>query len=63
MKAAPIRPDRVSTAIRFKPKVHERLRAICDENDLSLNWVVNRLLEEALERVDDLELTFTVPTA
>lgn len=35
--------------IRFKPEVHRKLTEICDANGLSLNWVVNKLIEEALD--------------
>lgn len=46
------RPSRVCTAIRFDPPLHEALQETADELGVSLNWLVTKLCEEGLERVD-----------
>lgn len=46
------RPPRVCTAIRFDPALHEALTETADELGVALNWLVNKLCEEGLERVD-----------
>lgn len=51
---------RTSSAIRFAPELHERLLAEAEARDLSVNWLVNRLLTEALARLrsaDEFRLT------
>jgi predicted transcriptional regulator len=54
------RHKRPVTAVRLRPETRRRLDAIALANDISMNWVVNRLLEEALNR-DDLPLDFQMP--
>jgi hypothetical protein len=46
------RPARVTTAIRFDPALHEALKETADELMVSVNWLVVKLCEEGLERVD-----------
>lgn len=46
---------RTSTAVRFKPEIHERLVAAAEERDLSINWLVNRACEEFLDRLIPVE--------
>ncbi len=48
-------PARVTTAIRFHPEVHERLHAEADAREVSLNWLVNRIISEGLERLVPLD--------
>lgn len=43
---------RISTAIRFDPQLHEALKETAAELQVGLNWLVNRLCEEGLERMD-----------
>lgn len=53
-------PQRTSTAIRFVPEVHDRLVAAAEERDVSINWLVNRAVEQFLDRlipVDEWEIT------
>lgn len=49
---------RVTTAIRFAPEVHEALKETADELGVGMNWLVNRAVEEMLERIV-LPLTLT----
>ncbi len=54
---------RITTAVRFPPGLHERLKVAARERDLSVNWLVNRALEEFLDRlVPAAELTLTTPS-
>ena len=46
------RARRVCTAIRFDPALHEALRETADELGIGLNWLVSKLCEEGLERID-----------
>lgn len=40
-----------STAIRFPPELHERLREAADDRDVSINWLVVRACEDFLPRL------------
>lgn len=44
--------ERVATAVRFEPEVHEALRETAEELCVSVNWLVTRLVEEGLRRMD-----------
>lgn len=49
-----------ATAIRFTPELHERLRVAAEERDLSVNFLVNRAVEDFLDRlipVDEIRWT------
>ena len=51
---------RKNTAIRFDPALYERLIVEADARDVSVNWLVNRMLSEALARLrpaDEFRLT------
>lgn len=47
--------DRIATAIRFAPDLHERLLLAADERDLSVNWLVNRAVADFLDRLLPLD--------
>lgn len=54
------RRRRSSTGIRFADDLHERLTEAAEERGLTLNWFVNRLCEEGMERLvpaNELRLT------
>lgn len=56
----PDKRGRHSTAIRFDPDVYERVAAEAEARTVSINWIVNRLVVEGLERivpVEDMWLT------
>ena len=42
---------RSSTAIRFPPELHAALAEAARERDVSLNWMVNRAVEDFLSRL------------
>lgn len=42
---------RTATAIRFKPELHDALIAAADERDVSINWLVNKAVEDFLPRL------------
>jgi predicted HicB family RNase H-like nuclease len=42
---------RVSTAIRWPPELHARLKAEAEDRDLSINWLVVRACEEFLDHL------------
>lgn len=46
------RSPRVATAVRFEPATHEALSETAEELGISLNWLVNKLCEEGLARID-----------
>lgn len=51
---------RATTGIRFRPELHRRLTKAAEERDLSINWLVNRAVEEFLDRLipaDEFVLT------
>jgi predicted HicB family RNase H-like nuclease len=55
---------RISTAVRFPQTVHERLQQAANERDLSMNWLVQRAVEDLLDRlipVDEMRLTKDEP--
>lgn len=43
--------DRTSTAIRFPTELHTRLSQAADERDVPLNFLVNKAVEEFLDRL------------
>lgn len=45
----------VATAIRFAPDLHGRLLTESTARDVSVNWLVNRLCAEALDRLVPIE--------
>lgn len=56
----PDRRGRHSTAIRFDAEVYERLVSESEARMVSINWIVNRLVAEGMERmvpVDEMRLT------
>ena len=56
----PDKRGRHSTAIRFDADVYDRLTAESEARMVSINWIVNRLVAEGLERivpVEDMRLT------
>ena len=61
MSTEPRAPRRTSaTAVRFTPELHARLTTAATERDLSINWLVNRAVEEFLDHlipVAELRLT------
>lgn len=55
-----LRPNRMTTAIRFPEAVHERLRLAAEERDFSVNFMVVKAVEDFLDRLipaDELRLT------
>lgn len=42
---------RTTTAIRFTPAIHERLRKASEDHDLPMNYLVNRAVFEFLENL------------
>ena len=62
-KRKPGRPSmgpRQSTVIRLKPELHEALTTTAAERDLSVNWLVNRAVDDFLSRlipVEEMRLT------
>ncbi len=43
---------RIATAIRFPVSTHEVLKETADELGVGVNWLVNKLVVEGLERMD-----------
>ncbi len=50
-KRKPQPPRKSGTAIRFKPEIHEALTTAAAERDLSVNYLVNRAVEDFLRRL------------
>jgi predicted transcriptional regulator len=51
---------RTATAVRFRPEVYEALAAAAAERDVSMNWLVNKAVEDYLPRllpVDEIKWT------
>jgi predicted transcriptional regulator len=46
-----VHDKRTATAIRFKPETHARVAQAALERDLSINYIVNRAVEEFLDRL------------
>lgn len=42
---------RTTTAIRFSPELHELLAAEAEARDVSMNWLVNKAVEDYLARL------------
>lgn len=56
------RRERLTTAIRFPTEVHAQLVKESEKRDLSINWLVNRAVEEFLCRLIPVEeMVFTRP--
>jgi hypothetical protein len=52
--------DRKARGIRFDPDVDDRLEREAEERMVSVNWIVNRLVREGLDRIvplDEFKLT------
>jgi hypothetical protein len=47
-----VRTPRVATAIRFEAETHEALKETAAELGVGMNWLVNKLCEEGLARMD-----------
>lgn len=45
------RHTRTTTAIRLKPELHQRVKAEAAARDLSVNYLVNRALEQFLDKL------------
>ena len=43
--------QRSATAIRFPVEIHDALRKAADERDVSINWLVNKAVEDFLPRL------------
>ena len=50
---------RVQSAVRFDRSVHEALKETADELGVGMNWLVNRLCAEGLERMELTSLVMT----
>lgn len=48
-------PERIHTAIRIPREIHEQLTRAADEREVSVNWLVNRALEDFLPRLVPVE--------
>lgn len=51
---------RLSTAIRFRPDLHARLQAEAEARDVSINFLVNRAVEDFLKHllpIDEMRWT------
>jgi predicted HicB family RNase H-like nuclease len=51
---------RTATAIRFKPEIHAQLVEAAQDRDLSINWLVNKAVEQFLDQllpVDEIVYT------
>lgn len=44
--------DRVTTAVRFDRATHEALKETADALGVGANWLITRLVEEGLARMD-----------
>lgn len=52
--------QRFATAIRFPAELHEALRQAAEDRDVSINWLVNKAVQEFLPRLipmDEWKLT------
>ena len=52
--------DRKQIVVRFPPELHARLKEAAEEREVSMNWLVNRAIEEYLDAlipVDEIMLT------
>ncbi len=55
-----IHDDRITTAVRLPPDLHERLRRAADERQVSVNYLIQKSLEDYLHRlipISEIELT------
>lgn len=43
------------TTIRFEPEVYERLQTEATERMFTINWLVNRLVRDGLDRLVPIE--------
>lgn len=44
--------DRVNTAIRFPRDLHAKVIEQADRRDVSMNWIVNRAVEDYIARAE-----------
>lgn len=49
------RPARTATAIRFSAETHAALVKAAEERQVSINWLVNRAVEDFLPRLVPIE--------
>ena len=55
-----IHDDRITTAVRLPPELHERLRRAAEERQVSVNYLIQKSLEDYLQRlipIGEIELT------
>lgn len=43
--------DRVTTAIRLPKRLHERLRSIANERDVSVSWLLTKAADHYLQQL------------
>jgi predicted transcriptional regulator len=43
--------ERVTTAIRLPKRIHERLRQVADERDVSVSWLLTKAADSYLEQL------------
>ena len=53
----------INTAIRMKPELHDALKAAAEEREVSVNFLINRAVEDFLPRLIPVEeIRWTKPT-
>jgi predicted HicB family RNase H-like nuclease len=55
-----IHEHRVTTAVRLPPDLHDRLRRAAEERQVSVNYLIQKSLEDYLQRlipIDEIDLT------
>ena len=53
----------INTAIRMKPELHDALKAAAEEREVSINFLINRAVEDFLPRLIPVdEIRWTKPT-
>jgi hypothetical protein len=51
---------RIATAVRLPESVHERLRGVADDREVSANLIITRAITEYLERLPSVDVALKV---
>jgi predicted HicB family RNase H-like nuclease len=47
--------SRISIGLRIEPELHEAVKAAAEERDVSVNWLINKAIEDLLSRLLPVE--------
>lgn len=49
--------ERVTTAVRIPPQLHDQFRELADQRDVSVNYLINKAMQRYVEDQEDRRRT------